>query len=234
MNVTPSVIYIGKTGRMLVGKKAYDNWVQDPQNTQAEFKRWMGYSDRLTFPASGKQLSAEELSAEVLKSLRADAERQTQERITAAVITVPAAFGSLQCDATGRAAKLAGFEQAPLLQEPIAAAIAYGASPSSRDQRWMVFDLGGGTLDVAIVSTRNGRLAVLEHQGNNRLGGKDIDRRIAENLLLPSLSQQFKLPDKRTQSAQYNRVYRALVRFAEQAKIALSTAPTATVDIFNI
>src|SRR4051794_15958556 len=196
MNVTPSVVYVARTGRMLVGKKAYDTWVQDPQNTQAEFKRWMGYSDRLTFPASGKSLSAEELSAEVLKSLRADAERQTQERIDAAVITVPAAFGSLQCDATARAARLAGFEQAPLLQEPIAAAVAYGASPKAHGQRWMVFDLGGGTLDIAIVSTRNGRLAVLEHQGNNRLGGKDIDRAIAEMFLLTALNQTFKLPDR--------------------------------------
>ena len=108
MNVTPSVVYVAKSGRMLIGKRAYDNWVQDPQNTQAEFKRWMGYSDRLTFPASGRSFSAEELSAEVLKSLRADAERQTQETVTAAVITVPAAFGSLQCEATGRAAKCQG------------------------------------------------------------------------------------------------------------------------------
>src|SRR5271155_3848445 len=122
MNVTPSVVYISKTGRLLVGKRAYDTWVQDPQNTQAEFKRWMGFSDRLTYPASGKVMSAEELSAEVLKALRADAIRQTQEEITSAVITVPAAFSSLQCEATGRAAKLAGLEEAPLLQEPIAAA----------------------------------------------------------------------------------------------------------------
>src|SRR2546421_5177714 len=90
MNVRPSVVYVSKTGRMLVGRKAYDTWTQDPENTHAEFKRWMGFNDRLTFPASGKQLSAEELSAEVLKSLRADAERQTQERIDAAVITAPA------------------------------------------------------------------------------------------------------------------------------------------------
>src|SRR5689334_20125499 len=85
MNVTPSVVYVGKTGRMLVGRKAYDTWVSDPQNTQAEFKRWMGLSDTLTFPASGKRMSAEELSAEVLKALRADAERQAQEIVTAAV-----------------------------------------------------------------------------------------------------------------------------------------------------
>src|SRR3954468_18433775 len=98
MNVTPSVVYVSKSGRILVGKKAYDTWVQDPQNTQAEFKRWMGYNDKLKFPASGKAFTAEELSAEILKSLRADAQRQTNETINAAVITVPAAFGSLQCD----------------------------------------------------------------------------------------------------------------------------------------
>ena len=137
----------------------------------------MGFSDRLTFPASGKTLSAEELSAEVLKALRADATRQTQEEVDggghhrAGGVREPAVRG----DRRGRRS-WRGSTQAPLLQEPIAAAIAYGAGPSSRDQRWMVFDLGGGTLDIAVVSTRNGRLAVLEHQGDNRLGGKDIDR----------------------------------------------------------
>jgi molecular chaperone DnaK len=235
MNVTPSVIYVSKTGRILVGKKAYDTWVADPQNTQAEFKRWMGYSDRLKFPGSGKEFSAEELSAEVLKSLRADAERQTQEKIDAAVITVPAAFGSLQCDATGRAAKLAGFEQAPLLQEPIAAAVAYGASPASRDQRWMVFDLGGGTLDIAIVSTRNDRLTVLEHQGNNRLGGKDIDRIIAQQFLLAELAKSYRLPESGdTTQVGGQRLTRALIRHAEQAKISLATEPQTVVEIFDL
>src|ERR1700761_3111350 len=126
--VTPSVVYLGKTGRIVVGRKAYDAWPADPENTQAEFKRWMGFDDKLKFPASGRSLAAEELSAEVLKALRADAVRHLNEPVDAAVITVPAAFSSLQCEATGRAAKLAGFNQAPLLQEPIAAAIAYGAS----------------------------------------------------------------------------------------------------------
>src|SRR5258708_5166498 len=83
-------------------------WVADPQNTEAEFKRWMGFSDRLTFPASGKTLAAEELSAEVLKAMRADVARATGEEVTASVITVPAAFGALQCEATGRAAQMAG------------------------------------------------------------------------------------------------------------------------------
>lgn len=234
MNVTPSVVYVSKTGRKLVGRKAYDNWVQDPANTHAEFKRWMGYSDKMTFPASGESFTAEQLSAEILKSVRADAERQSGEKLDAAVITVPAAFGSLQCEATGRAAKLAGIEQAPLLQEPIAAAVAYGASPASRDQRWMVFDLGGGTLDIAIVSTRNGQLAVLEHQGNNRLGGKDIDRVIAEAFLLEPLRSSFKLPDAQEQPEAFSRLMRALVRSAEQAKIALSSADAVPVELFDI
>lgn len=232
--VTPSVVYVGKTGRMLVGRKAYDTWVQDPQNTQAEFKRWMGFSDKLDFPASGRSMSAEELSAEVLKSLRADATRHSGEQVDAAVITVPAAFGSLQCDATGRAAKMAGFAQAPLLQEPIAAAIAYGAGPASRNQRWMVFDLGGGTLDIAVVSTRNGRLAVLEHQGDNRLGGKDMDRLIAEELLLPRISGEFNLPKREDDPRGYDRLLRGLIRNAEQAKIALTTAPETMIELFDV
>jgi molecular chaperone DnaK len=234
MNVTPSVVHISKSGRVLVGRQAYDIWVADPQNTQAEFKRWMGYSDKLAFPASGRSVSAEELSAEVLKSLRSDAERQMQAKLNAAVITVPAAFGTLQCEATGRAAKMAGFEQSPLLQEPIAAAIAYGASPGSRDQRWMIFDLGGGTLDIAIVSTRDGMLAVLEHQGNNRLGGKDIDKAIAQSLLFEPLSKSFHLPDPQKDQLAHRALMRALVRQAEQVKIALTNDMQAAVDLFNL
>jgi len=234
MNVVPSVVYVSKSGRMLVGKRAYDAWVADPDNTQAEFKRWMGFSDRLNFPASGKSLSAEELSAEVLKLLRGDAERQSGEKINSAVITVPAAFGGLQCEATGRAARLAGFEQAVLLQEPIAAAVAYGASPSSQDQRWMVFDLGGGTLDIAVVSTRDGRLAVLDHQGNNRLGGKDVDRAIAKQAIWQPLSQAFNLPTAETNPAAYSRLMRAVIRQAEIAKIALSVSDETTIDLFDV
>jgi len=233
MQVTPSVVYVGRAGRMLTGKKAYDTWVADPQNTQAEFKRWMGFSDRLKFPASGRDMSAEELSAEVLKALRADAMRATNEEINAAVITVPAAFGSLQCEATGRAAALAGIEEAPLLQEPIAAAIAYGAGPGSRDQSWMAFDLGGGTLDIAVVSTRNDVLAVLEHQGDNRLGGKDIDSALAD-LLFESLGQNFALPTPQTNPERHARLRRAIIRQAEHAKIALSTVQEVPLDLFDL
>ena len=235
MNVTPSVVCVTRTGRLLVGKRAYDSWVADPENTQAEFKRWMGFSDRLKFPGSGRELTAEELSAEVLKSLRSDVTRQMpDELICSTVITVPAAFGSLQCDATGRAASMAGFDQAPLLQEPIAAAIAYGAGPESRNQRWLVFDLGGGTLDIAIVSTRNDTLTVLDHQGDNRLGGKDIDRAIAETFLLAPLAETFAIPRREDNPAAFDRFHRTLIRHAEQAKIALSTSEKTSVDLFDL
>ena len=191
MNVTPSAVHILKTGRMIVGRRGYSALLTDPENVAVEFKRWMGQKDRKRFPAAHRELSAEELSGEVLKSLKEDVRRQSGAEVTAAVITVPAAFGALQCEATARAAALAGLDEAPLLQEPIAAAIAYGARPGAADQRWLVFDLGGGTLDIAVVSTRDGRLNILEHRGDNLLGGKDIDRSIVEHLLLPAIEETY-------------------------------------------
>ena len=167
MNVTPSAVHILKTGRVIVGRRGYAAILTDPDNVATEFKRVMGQKDRQRFPAAQRELSAEELSAEVLKSLREDVRRQTGSDVTSAVITVPAAFGALQCESTARAAELAGLEEAPLLQEPIAAAIGYGAHPGSANQRWLVFDLGGGTLDIAVVSTREGRLNVLEGKTNS-------------------------------------------------------------------
>src|SRR5437870_3260499 len=141
MNVTPSAVHILKTGRVIVGRRGYAALLTDPDNVAVEFKRWMGQKDRKRFPAAQRELSAEELSAEVLKSLREDVRRQTGTDVTTAVITVPAAFGALQCEATARAAQLAGLEEAPLLQEPIAATIGYGARPDITNQRWLVFDL---------------------------------------------------------------------------------------------
>ena len=132
MNVTPSAVHVLKTGRVIVGRRGYAALQSDPDNVAIEFKRWMGQKDRKRFPAAGREFSAEELSAEILKSLREDVRRQSARVVTAAVITVPAAFGALQCEATARAAELAGLEEVLLLQEPIAAAIGYGAQPGSR------------------------------------------------------------------------------------------------------
>ncbi|MBK7996245.1 MAG: Hsp70 family protein [Blastocatellia bacterium] len=132
MDVTPSVVRIEKSGRIIVGKRAYQLLYEDFENVDSGFKRWMGQSDPRYFKAANKSLTAEELSAEVLKSVLEDARQASDEQISSSVITVPAAFGQLQCEATARAANLAGLAESPLLQEPIAAAIAYGISPDMR------------------------------------------------------------------------------------------------------
>jgi molecular chaperone DnaK len=234
MNVTPSVVRVLKSGSLLVGRRAYNAVAEDPDNVAQEAKRLMGQRYAKTFPASGREMSPEEISAEVLKSLLADARRRTGEEVRAACVTVPAAFTALQCEATARAARLAGLEEYPLLQEPIAAAVAYGAAPGVRDQRWLVFDLGGGTLDVAVVSTRDGRLAVLEHRGDNHLGGKDIDRALVQNVLLPFLSGQFALPRADREPAELARLLRKLSLPAEYAKIELTTADETVVSLLDL
>lgn len=233
MNVTPSVVRVLRSGSVMVGRRAYNAIAEDPDNVAAEFKRLMGQKFRQQFPASGRSMSPEELSAEVLKAMLGDARRRlsnTQGELNAAVITVPAAFTALQCEATARAAALAGLAEYPLLQEPIAAAIAYGARAGSLDERWLVFDLGGGTLDIAVVSTREGRLSVLEHRGDNHLGGKDIDRLIAQKIFLPHLAAQFALPDAQADG----RLLRKLNLIAEYAKIELSTLDETIVSLIDL
>jgi molecular chaperone DnaK len=233
MNVTPSAVHILKTGRVIVGRRASSALQTDPDNVSVEFKRWMGQKDRKSFPAAQRVLSAEELSAEVLKSLREDVRRQTGADVATAVITVPAAFGTLQCEATARAAQLAGLEEAPLLQEPIAAAIGYGIKPDSANQKWLVFDFGGGTLDIAVISTRDGRLNVIEHRGNNLLGGKDIDRMIVEQVLLPAVSSKYDLRITGPQGATNSLLPRLRAK-AEEAKIDLSSEQQVVVSLFDI
>lgn len=234
MNVTPSVVRVLKSGSLMVGRRAYNAVAEDPDNVEQEAKRLMGQRYEKTFPASGRVMTPEEISAEVLKSLLADARRRTGEEVRAACVTVPAAFTALQCEATARAAQLAGLEEYPLLQEPIAAAIAYGARAGVRDQRWLVFDLGGGTLDVAVVSTRDGRLNVLEHRGDNHLGGKDIDRAVVQNIFLPFLYEQFSLPRAAHEPAAHNRLLRKLTFIAEYAKVELTSADETIVSLLDL
>lgn len=234
MDVTPSVVRIEKTGRIIVGRRAYNNLFIDPDNAASEFKRWMGQSDQKLFMASGKKLSSEELSAEVLKSLLDDVYRHTGDTINASVITVPAAFGQLQCEATARAANLAGLIEAPLLQEPIAAVIAYGMKLDVKDRRWLVYDLGGGTFDIAIISTMNKQLSVLEHRGDNMLGGKDIDRLIVEKILWPRLEESFYMPEPDSNPVGWKRIFQFLRGKAEEYKIDLSLRQQVTVYISDI
>src|SRR5207247_158092 len=145
-----------------------------------QFKRLMGSQQVLDFPGSGRRMKPEELSAEVLKSLRQDVLRETGEEITAAVFTIPALFEIPQCDATRRAAEYAGITCSPLLQEPIAAALAYGFQAESLDGFLLVYDLGGGTFDASLIRSVEGRLRVIDHAGDNFLGGKDFDERLVD------------------------------------------------------
>lgn len=233
MEVTPSVVRIEKTGRIIVGRRAYQLLLTDPDNVASEFKRLMGQNDFKLFSAVSKKLSPEELSAEVLKSLIDDVRLQTSENVDAAVITVPAAFGQLQCEATARAALLAGLLEAPLLQEPLAASIAYGMKSDTRDKRWLVYDLGGGTFDIAVVSTKDGRLSVLEHRGDNMLGGKDFDRLIVERIILPRLEKSFNLSSLNDSVTSNRRLIQILRGKAEEVKIDLSRADRVLISIFD-
>lgn len=230
MNVTPSAVHIDRRGRMFVGRKAHDKLISDPENTAVEFKRFMGISHSHMF-SCGKEMTPIELSAEVLKSIREDVFRQTGSPLNDAIITVPASFDSRQCDATIKAGKLSGIDNILLLQEPVAAAVAYGIKPSSKNQHWMVFDFGGGTLDIAIISTFDNRLTVINHEGDNRLGGKNIDSLICDEILLPAIKGKYRVTEN-PQSLEHMK--RRLRAFAEEAKKSLSTCECTNIDIYDI
>lgn len=220
---TPSVVRIDEKGTIIVGRKAYERLFDDPNDTVGEFKRWMGTHQTKEFKLSCKKFTADELSAEVLKDLKvtAKANLSQDEDVECAVITVPCNFEIVQCEATQRAACLAGIKYSPLLQEPIAASVAYGFLEKMPKGYWIVFDLGGGTFDVAIMSAKDGRLSVVDHCGDNYLGGKDFDWKIVENVVYPILKKEYNLPNL-GRSEQYHMLNAVLKLAAEEAKIELS------------
>ncbi|PZS33938.1 MAG: 2-alkenal reductase [Pseudonocardiales bacterium] len=230
---TPSAVWLPKPNVIHVGRGARERAESDPDNAAAEFKLEMGLAGAgRAFANAGVKLSPEQLSAEVLRSLRADAIHHYCEPPEVAVITVPAAFTLNQNNATSEAAKLAGFTGAcPLVQEPTAAAFAYGFQDQSDTAYWMVFDLGGGTFDAAIITKRDGELTVLNHSGDSYLGGKLIDWAITERLLAPAAGRELGL----THFTRNNRAWRVqfakLKYAAEIAKIHLSRRDTAEIMI---
>jgi molecular chaperone DnaK len=232
---TPSVFGVNSKGNVVIGAKAYEQLFtkatkSEMGNYVAEIKRLMGTQETVTI--RGKKYSPEEISAEILKSLKNDALRRYPELSTiAAVITVPAHFDTVQNEATKKAGLLAGFDHVVLIQEPIAAAIAYGFK-EQKDSTWLVFDFGGGTFDVALVNAKDGVLTVLEHQGDNFLGGKDIDLGIVNDIIVPEIQKRFDLPDLNRKN--YPEIFSRLKAIAEQAKIALSSSATAEVEINDL
>jgi molecular chaperone DnaK len=167
-------------------------------------------------------MSPEELSSEVLKSLKEDVRRQLGEEVTSVVITVPAAFELPQCQATNKAAELAGFINHPLLQEPIAAAMAYGFQSESNNKFWMVYDFGGGTFDASIIQIKDGQIEVVNHGGDNGLGGKNLDWEIVNSLLAPAAAKQNNLKNFTRGNKQFHGAFAHLKAKAEEAKIVLS------------
>ncbi len=221
--ITPSVVRIDENGSVIVGQSAYNRLYTDRENTFSAFKLLMGTRQTKTFSRSGRVLKPEELSAEVLKDLKATVRLRLPDEpdLTAAVITVPCYFEMTQSQATSVAAKLAGIEFAPLLQEPIAASIAYGFMEKMPKGYWIVYDLGGGTFDVALLSAKDGHLVVVDHDGDNYLGGGDFDWRIVEEIIYPVLRETYHLPGL-GRNLEYGLLNAVLKYAAEEAKINLS------------
>ena len=228
---TPSAVWVDKNGRLFVGATAYKRLEVDPGNAFAEFKLQMGTDTSFKFQQSGRSMRPDDLSAEVLKSLKADVQRVKDEDLQAAVITVPAAFELPQNKATQKAAELAGLSHVVLLQEPVAAAMAYGFQAKSDKVFWLVYDFGGGTFDAAIVSVRDGLIQVVNHGGDNHLGGKLIDWEIVNQLLVPALLKERKLTDFRRGNPQWIQAFAKLKHHAEEAKILVSKDESAYITI---
>lgn len=236
---TPSVFGVDKSKNKVVGKRAYERLYKDGseaefKNNKAEIKRLMGTSETVNFERLNQDLTPEQMSAEILKSLREDILRKHPTFNTqAAVITIPAYFSTLQAEATKRAANLAGFDYAVLLQEPIAAAIAYGFM-NSQNENWLVYDLGGGTFDVAAISSKDGTLSVVGHNGDNFLGGKDCDWLIVDKVIVPKIVQDYDVKDFNRGNAKYRSTFAKLKYLAETAKIYLSQYESTKIEIEGV
>ena len=178
---TPSVVAFSKNGERLVGQIAKRQAVTNPDNTVISIKRDMGTDRKVNI--EGDRFSPQEISAMILQKLKTDAENYLGQKVTQAVITVPAYFSDSQRQATKDAGKIAGLEVLRIINEPTAAAFAYGMDKKNHRQKIMVYDLGGGTFDVSILEIGDGVFEVLATNGNNNLGGDDFDQRIITYLV---------------------------------------------------
>jgi molecular chaperone DnaK len=219
---TPSVVAFGKTGERLVGQVAKRQAITNPDRTVSSIKRQMGSDYKVK--VDDKKYTPQEISAMILQKLKTDAESYLGEKVTEAVITVPAYFTDSQRQATKDAGKIAGLEVKRIINEPTAAALAYGIDKEN-DQKVMVYDLGGGTFDVSIIEMGDGVQEVLATAGNNRLGGDDFDQRVID-----WIADEFKKSegvDLRGDKMAMQRLKEA----AEKAKIELSNVTTSTINL---
>ncbi len=229
-DTVPSCVHFNKRKDVLVGDSAVgamknDNtralrtFQRNAMNTFIEFKRTMGTAHTYESLHLEKSLTSEELSAEVLKKLKSLIQ---DEPVSSIVVTVPAKFLNPQNEATMRAAKMAGFQHVELLQEPVAAATAYGLSAAKKDAFWLVFDFGGGTFDTALIRSEEGILRVKDTHGDNWLGGKNLDEAIVDQLLIPNLREHFEMDGILNDATKQQLLREVLKPMAEQIKIEMS------------
>lgn len=230
-DVTPSAIYVDKRGNKYYGQKAYNQAPYNPNNSATLFKRFMGTNTKIELEAAGLSLTPEECSAEILKVLYGYLPEEIRnDPETAVVITVPAAFNQMKKDATLQAAKLAGINNVALMQEPVAAIMSIMRA-SKQEGIFLVYDLGGGTFDVSIAENINGKVNLLAHGGVEMCGGRDIDRMVFNQVVIPWLRKTFELPE----DFLINRKYKSFCRIAqwatERAKMELSAMETSTIAL---
>ena len=222
IRTTPSVVAFTKTGERLVGDPAKRQAVTNSEKTISSIKRHMGTDYKVTI--DDKKYSPQEISAMILQKLKADAEGYLGEKVTEAVITVPAYFNDAQRQATKDAGKIAGLDVKRIINEPTAAALAYGLD-NEKEQKIMVYDLGGGTFDVSIIEIGDGVIEVLATAGDNRLGGDDFDQRITDYMI-----EEFKKAEGIDLSTDKMALQR-LREAAEKAKKELSSATTTNINL---
>lgn len=226
--VLPSVVAF-KKGRVLVGDKAAEMWEKSPSNVVGLFKRKMGTNESYFIESTAEFLSPIQLSSYVLKELKNFI--YNNDVLNDIVITIPASFDTVQSNATKEAGKEAGFKEVLLLQEPVAASLAFvNKSGFNLEQEgtWVVYDLGGGTFDVALISIEDGEMQVIDHLGDNFMGGTDFDTLIIEKIILPKLQEKgtFENIEHQFKSSRgkHNKLYYELLYKAEQTKIQLSSS----------
>ena len=219
---TPSVVAFSKTGERLVGEPAKRQAVTNADKTISSIKRHMGTDYKVAI--DGKNYTPQEISAMILQKLKADAENYLGEKVSEAVITVPAYFNDAQRQATKDAGKIAGLDVKRIINEPTAAALAYGLD-NEKEQKIMVYDLGGGTFDVSIIEIGDGVIEVLATNGDNRLGGDDFDQKITNYMI-----EEFKKAEGVDLSVDKMALQR-LKEAAEKAKKELSSATTTNINL---
>lgn len=200
-------------------RRATKTWRAEDSNTYVEFKRTMGTDKAYLSKNMERSYSSEELSSYVLQALRSFV---TDEDVKSVVITVPAKFTVIQKTATMKAAKMAGFERCELLQEPIAASMAYGLTSSEKDGYWMVFDFGGGTFDAALLKVEDGIMQVFDTEGDNYLGGKNLDYALVDDIIIPYLKEGYAIDDILADPEKKSVLRDAMKTYTEEAKNQLS------------